>query len=397
MLIGVPKEIKTTNTASAWCRPRCANWCSTAIRCGRDPGRQRHRLLRRRLRRRRCDRAGDRRRGVRQGRDDRQGQGAAGGRARASARRARCCSPTCTSRPIWPQTEDLIKSGATCIAYETVTAANGGLPLLAPMSEVAGRMSIQVARLRCRRPTAARGMLLGGVPGVEPAKVVILGGGVVGANAALMAVGLRRAGDRARPQRRRAASPGREQFGTRIEDRVLQRRCGRAKHVLERRPGDRRRADPGAAAPKLVSAEMVKRMKPGAAVVDVAIDQGGCFETAHATTHADPTYIVDDVVHYCQHAGRGAAPTCRGRAAHLDLRAQQRDAALHPGTGQQGCMPPAMPRPLTWASRSFRSSIRIACSWMTSKVIRSGFDKRRASGLIDISICVDMGAWRAHG
>jgi alanine dehydrogenase len=208
--------------------------------------------------------------------------------------------------PDWPQTEDLIKSKATCIAYETVTSANGGLPLLAPMSEVAGRMSIQAGATALQKANGGRGMLLGGVPGVEPAKVVILGGGVVGANAALMAVGLGAQVvilDRNVDVLRRLVA----QFGTRIET-VFSSADAVERHVLD--------ADlviggvliPGAAAPKLVSADLVKRMKPGAAVVDVAIDQGGCFETAHATTHAEPTYIVDDVVHYCVANMPGAVP-----------------------------------------------------------------------------------------
>ncbi|MBK9656700.1 MAG: alanine dehydrogenase [Rhodanobacteraceae bacterium] len=208
--------------------------------------------------------------------------------------------------PDLPQTEDLIKSGATCIAYETVTANNGGLPLLAPMSEVAGRMSIQAGATALQKANGGRGMLLGGVPGVAPAKVVILGGGVVGANAALMAVGMGARVivlDRNVDVLRRLVA----QFGTRIEP-VFSSHDAVESAVLT--------ADlviggvliPGAAAPKLVSAAMVKRMKPGAAVVDVAIDQGGCFETAHATTHADPTYIVDDVVHYCVANMPGAVP-----------------------------------------------------------------------------------------
>ncbi|MFN7781223.1 MAG: alanine dehydrogenase [Lysobacterales bacterium] len=208
--------------------------------------------------------------------------------------------------PDWPQTEELIKSKATCIAYETVTAANGSLPLLAPMSEVAGRMSIQAGATALQKANGGRGMLLGGVPGVEPAKVVILGGGVVGANAALMAVGLGAQVvilDRNVDVLRRLVA----QFGTRVET-VFSSADAVERHVLT--------ADlviggvliPGAAAPKLVSADLVRRMKSGAAVVDVAIDQGGCFETAHATTHAEPTYIVDDVVHYCVANMPGAVP-----------------------------------------------------------------------------------------
>ena len=208
--------------------------------------------------------------------------------------------------PDLPQTEDLIKSKATCIAYETVTANNGGLPLLAPMSEVAGRMSIQAGATALQKANGGRGMLLGGVPGVEPAKVVIIGGGVVGANAALMSVGMGAETivlDRNVDVLRRLIA----QFGTSIQT-VFSSQDAIERHVLD--------ADlviggvliPGAAAPKLVSAAMIKRMKPGAAIVDVAIDQGGCFETSKATTHADPTYIVDDVVHYCVANMPGAVP-----------------------------------------------------------------------------------------
>ena len=208
--------------------------------------------------------------------------------------------------PDLPQTEDLIKSGATCIAYETVTANNGGLPLLAPMSEVAGRMSIQAGATALQKANGGRGMLLGGVPGVAPAKVVILGGGVVGANAALMAVGMGARVivlDRNVDVLRRLVA----QFGTRIEP-VFSSHDAVDAAVLTAVLVIGGVLIPGAAAPKLVSAAMVKRMKPGAAVVDVAIDQGGCFETAHATTHADPTYIVDDVVHYCVANMPGAVP-----------------------------------------------------------------------------------------
>jgi alanine dehydrogenase len=169
------------------------------------------------------------------------------------------------------QTDDLQASGATCIAYETVTSARGGLPLLAPMSEVAGRMSIQAGAACLEKSKEGCGMLLGGVPGVEPAKVTIIGGGVVGSNAARMAIGMGAQVvilDRSVDALRRLVS----EFGTAIQT------------VYSR---------------KLVTADMVSRMKPGSAIVDVAIDQGGCFETSHATTHQDPTYIVDDVVHYC--------------------------------------------------------------------------------------------------
>ncbi|MCL1072973.1 alanine dehydrogenase [Shewanella dokdonensis] len=199
--------------------------------------------------------------------------------------------------PDLAQTEDLLKSGAVCIAYETVTDAKGGLPLLAPMSEVAGRMSIQAGAMALEKSHGGRGMLLGGVPGVEPAKVVIIGGGMVGTNAAQIAVGMGAdvvVLDRSVDALRRLNM----QFGSAVKA-VYSTADAIERHVLE--------ADlviggvliPGAQTPKLVTKEMIKKMKPGSAIVDVAIDQGGCVETSHATTHQDPTYIVDDVVHYC--------------------------------------------------------------------------------------------------
>ncbi|EAQ67125.1 alanine dehydrogenase [Marinomonas sp. MED121] len=208
--------------------------------------------------------------------------------------------------PDLPQTKDLIASKAICIAYETVTSDNGSLPLLAPMSEVAGRMSIQAGAQCLEKSNSGRGMLLGGVPGVSPAKVVIIGGGVVGSNAAQMAIGMGANVvilDRSIDVLRRLDA----QFGARLET-VYSSKDALEEHVLS--------ADlviggvliPGAAAPKLVTEDMIKRMKPGSAVVDVAIDQGGCFATSHATTHAEPTYIVDDVVHYCVANMPGAVP-----------------------------------------------------------------------------------------
>ena len=195
------------------------------------------------------------------------------------------------------QTTGLVASGATCIAYETVTSPRGGLPLLAPMSEVAGRMSIQAGAQCLEKEKKGRGVLLGGVPGVDSAKVVVLGGGVVGRNAALMAVG---AGadvvvlDRDIDVLRGLVND----FGTRIKT-AFSTHAAIEKHVET--------ADlviggvliPGAAAPKLVDKEMVGAMMPGSVVVDVAIDQGGCFETSRPTTHAEPTYVVGEVVHYC--------------------------------------------------------------------------------------------------
>jgi alanine dehydrogenase len=195
------------------------------------------------------------------------------------------------------QTAALVKSGATCIAYETITGPGGGLPLLAPMSEVAGRMAIQAGAAHLEKSKGGMGLLLGGVPGVEAGHVVIIGAGVVGTNALQMAVGvgarvtvLDKNVDRLRQLDM--------VFGNRIATLY-----SNAQSIEEAVLG----ADmvvggvlvPGAAAPKLVTHDMIARMKSGAVVVDVAIDQGGCFETSHATTHAEPTYIVDGVVHYC--------------------------------------------------------------------------------------------------
>ncbi|EEX42146.1 alanine dehydrogenase [Vibrio furnissii] len=199
--------------------------------------------------------------------------------------------------PDFPQTEELIKSKAVCIAYETVTDNMGRLPLLAPMSEVAGRMSIQAGALTLEKSHGGSGLLLGGVPGVAPAKVAIIGGGMVGANAARMAIGLRADVtilDRNIDTLRRLDEEfqGRANVVYSTEDAIEH-------YVLDADLVIGAVLIPGAAAPKLVTKAHICRMKPGSAVVDVAIDQGGCFETSHATTHADPTYIVDDVVHYC--------------------------------------------------------------------------------------------------
>lgn len=195
------------------------------------------------------------------------------------------------------QTEDLIKSGVTAIAYETVTGPGGTLPLLKPMSQVAGRMSIQAGATALEKAHGGRGVLLGGVPGVLPGKVVVIGGGVVGFNAAQMAVGL--GADTTILDRDPEVL---EKLGIHFESRAKTRFSNKAN--LEESVA---KADlvigavlvPGAAAPKLVTRAMLGTMRSGAVLVDVAIDQGGCFETSHATTHADPTYVIDDVVHYC--------------------------------------------------------------------------------------------------
>jgi len=204
------------------------------------------------------------------------------------------------------QARELVDSGAVCIAYETVTSPTGGLPLLAPMSEVAGRMSIQAGAYYLEKPHGGLGILLGGVPGVDPAKVVILGGGVVGTHAIHIALGmgaevwvLDRNTEVLRGLWRQFGRPLNTVFST--QDAI-------ERHVVT--------ADlvvggvliPGASAPKLVSAALVKKMKHGSVIVDVAIDQGGCFETSRATTHADPIYVVDGVTHYCVANMPGGVP-----------------------------------------------------------------------------------------
>lgn len=204
------------------------------------------------------------------------------------------------------QTRDLVNSGAICIAYETVTDGQGGLPLLAPMSQVAGRLSIQAGAAALERAKGGRGILLGGVPGVAPAKVVVIGGGVVGENAIYMALGMaadvtvldRNVSVLARLAYRFGAAL-KTVYSTKasLEDYVLQADLVIGGVLVA-----------GAEAPKLVTHDMVRRMKPGSVLVDVAIDQGGCFETSHATTHAEPTYVVDGVVHYCVANMPGAVP-----------------------------------------------------------------------------------------
>jgi alanine dehydrogenase len=195
------------------------------------------------------------------------------------------------------QTRDLVASGATCIAYETVTDAHGGLPLLKPMSQVAGRMSIQAGATALEKSHGGRGVLLGGVPGVSPAKVAVIGGGVVGFNAAQMAVGLGADVtilDRSPEALERLAMHFESRAKTRFSNKANLAEC-----VAEADLVIGAVLIPGAAAPKLVTRAMLGTMKPGAVLVDVAIDQGGCFETSHATTHADPIYMVDGIVHYC--------------------------------------------------------------------------------------------------
>jgi len=196
-----------------------------------------------------------------------------------------------------PQAEGLMKSGATCIAYETVTSRSGALPLLKPMSEVAGRMSVQVGAHYLEKEPGGRGVLLGGVPGVAPAKVAILGGGVSGVNAAQMAVGMRADVTIYDISNERLAELDMF-FGSQIKT-AYASRDAIARAVSEAELVIGAVLVPGAAAPKLVTREMLKTMKRGSVLVDIAIDQGGCFETSHPTTHSDPVFEVDGVIHYC--------------------------------------------------------------------------------------------------
>jgi alanine dehydrogenase len=196
-----------------------------------------------------------------------------------------------------PQAEGLMKSGATCIAYETVTSRSGALPLLKPMSEVAGRMSIQVGAHYLEKEQGGRGVLLGGVPGVAPARVAILGGGVAGVNAAQMAVGMRADVTIYDISNERLAELDMF-FGSQIKT-AYASRSAIANAVEKAELVIGAVLVPGAAAPKLVTREMLKTMKRGSVIVDIAIDQGGCFETSHATTHDDPVYEVEGVIHYC--------------------------------------------------------------------------------------------------
>jgi alanine dehydrogenase len=210
------------------------------------------------------------------------------------------------------QAKGLLASGCTAVAYETVTDAKGGLPLLAPMSEVAGRLSIEAAGAALKRYAGGRGLLLGGVPGVPPSRVAVIGGGVVGTHAARMAAGLGADVtilDRSIPRLRELD----ELFEGRVRTRfstieAIEQEVFAADAVI----GAVLVA--GASAPKLVTRDMLKSMQRGAVIVDVAIDQGGCFETSHATTHADPTYEVEGVIHYCVANMPGAVPLTSSHA-----------------------------------------------------------------------------------
>jgi alanine dehydrogenase len=210
------------------------------------------------------------------------------------------------------QAAGLLRSGCTAIAYETVTDSKGALPLLAPMSEVAGRLSIEAAGAALKKSAGGRGLLLGGVPGVAASRVVVIGGGVVGTHAARMAVGLGaevtvidRSISRLRELDELFAGRVRTRFSTlgAIEEEVFQADVVIGAVLI-----------PGAAAPKLLTRSMLPHMKRGSVIVDVAIDQGGCFETSHPTTHADPTFVVDGVVHYCVANMPGAVPLTSSHA-----------------------------------------------------------------------------------
>jgi alanine dehydrogenase len=203
------------------------------------------------------------------------------------------------------QTRELMSSGVTAIAYETVTDANGKLPLLAPMSEVAGRMAAQVGAHYLERPQGGRGVLLGGVPGVEPANVVVIGAGTVGGNAALIAAGMQ--ADVTVTARSAETLKAVTHLGGRVRavvstNETIEALCRQADLVIATA------LIPGAMAPKLISAATVKSMKPGSVIVDVSIDQGGNAETSRPTTHSQPTFIVDGVVHYCVANMPGAVP-----------------------------------------------------------------------------------------
>tara|TARA_B100000700_G_scaffold253251_1_gene285001 strand:+ start:1865 stop:2980 length:1116 start_codon:yes stop_codon:yes gene_type:complete len=203
-------------------------------------------------------------------------------------------------------TKGLIDSKSICIAYETVTDQNNRLPLLAPMSAVAGRMSIQAGTRSLEKPLGGRGLLIGGAPGVSPGSVLILGGGVVGENAAIIATGMQ-ANVFIVDKSEKRLNELKSQFGERITT-LLSDEIKLEEHVVDCDLLIGGVLIPGANAPKLVSKEMIKKMKRGSVIVDVAIDQGGCVETSKPTTHADPTYVVDDVVHYCVANMPGGVP-----------------------------------------------------------------------------------------
>ena len=211
-----------------------------------------------------------------------------------------------------PQTRGLMESGCTAIAYETITDDTGGLPLLAPMSEVAGRLAVIEGASNLKASAGGRGLLISGVPGTSPAEVVVIGGGVVGTNAAKMAIGLGARVtvlDRSVPRLRQLDDIFGNAITTRYSSRaIIEEVCRDADMVIGAV------LIPGASAPKLISRDFLSSMKPGSVLVDVAIDQGGCFETSRATTHDDPTYVVDGVVHYCVANMPGSVPLTSSEA-----------------------------------------------------------------------------------
>lgn len=204
------------------------------------------------------------------------------------------------------QARDLVASGAVCIAYETVTSPRGGLPLLAPMSKVAGRLAVQAGAHSLEQPNGGLGMLIGGAPGVAPAKVTIIGGGVVGTHAAHIAAGMG-ADVWVLDRNPDVLESHWRQFGS-STNAIYSTQAALEEHVISAELVIGGVLIPGAEAPKLVTREMLRKMQPGSVIVDVAIDQGGCVETSKPTTHADPTYVVEGVVHYCVANMPGAVP-----------------------------------------------------------------------------------------
>jgi|TARA_E500000178_G_scaffold161391_1_gene161064 alanine dehydrogenase len=244
------------------------------------------------------------------------------------------------------QTHGLMESGCTAIAYETITDDAGGLPLLAPMSEVAGRLAVIEGASNLKASAGGRGLLISGVPGTSPAEVVVIGGGVVGTNAAKMAIGLGARVtilDRSVPRLRQLDDIFGSAITTRYSSRaIIEEVCRDADMVIGAV------LIPGASAPKLISRDFLSSMKPGSVLVDVAIDQGGCFETSRPTTHDDPTYVVDGVVHYCVANMPGSVPLTSSEAlnnatlphvlalADLGVEALDRDPHLAKGLNVRG-------------------------------------------------------------
>jgi alanine dehydrogenase len=244
------------------------------------------------------------------------------------------------------QTHGLMESGCTAIAYETITDDAGGLPLLAPMSEVAGRLAVIEGASNLKASAGGRGLLISGVPGTSPAEVVVIGGGVVGTNAAKMAIGLGARVtilDRSVPRLRQLDDIFGSAITTRYSSRaIIEEVCRDADMVIGAV------LIPGASAPKLISRDFLSSMKPGLVLVDVAIDQGGCFETSRPTTHDDPTYVVDGVVHYCVANMPGSVPLTSSEAlnnatlphvlalADLGVEALDRDPHLAKGLNVRG-------------------------------------------------------------